>query len=100
MAGGQSMEQRRCRRDKVKCSASFRETGGSAFEVELADISPLGFCMVTFARPAQGTHIWVKLPGLRSLEAVVRHCEGNAHGCEFIQPLHPAVADHLVREWG
>jgi hypothetical protein len=94
------MEQRRVRRDKVKCSASIRETGSGAFEVELADISPLGFRMVTFARPGDGTHIWVKLPGLRSLEAVVRHSDGNVHGCEFIQPLHPAVSDHLVREWG
>lgn len=94
------MEQRRVQRDKVKCSARFRETGGSAFEVELADISPLGFRMISFARPSQGTHIWVKLPGLGSLEAVVRHSDGNAHGCEFVQPLHPAVSDHLVREWG
>lgn len=94
------MEQRRAPRDKVKCHASFRETGSGAFEVELSDISPLGFCMVTFGRPAIGTHIWVKLPGLRSLEAVVRRSDGNVHGCEFILPLHRAVADHLVREWG
>lgn len=94
------MEQRRAPRHKVKAQASFRETGSGAFEVELSDISPIGFCMVTFGRPAVGTHIWVRLPGLRSLEAVVRRSQGNDHGCEFIQPLHAAVSDHLVREWG
>jgi hypothetical protein len=94
------MEKRRSAREKVKGRASFRETGSGAFEVELSDISPLGFRMVTFGRPTIGTHIWVKLPGLRSLEAVVRHGDGNMHGCEFVQPLHPAVSDHLIREWG
>ena len=94
------MEKRRTKRDKLVCRASFRETGSGAFEVELSDISPHGFCMITYARPAIDTHIWVKLPGLNSLEAVVRRGDGNVHGCEFIQPLHPAVSDHLVREWG
>lgn len=94
------MEKRRTTREKVKARASFRETGSGAFEVELSDLSPHGFGMVTFGRPAVGTRIWVKLPGLQSLEAVVRRVDGNVHGCEFAQPLHPAIADHLVREWG
>lgn len=93
-------EKRRVRRDKVKAHARFRETGASAFEVELTDLSNLGFCMTTFGRPGLGTHIWVQLPGLRSLEAVVRRVNGDDHGCEFIQPLHASVSDYLVREWG
>lgn len=93
-------EKRRTAREKVQGQASFRETGSGAFAVELSDIAPHGFCMLTYSRPAVGTHIWVKLPGLNMLEAVVRRCDGNEHGCEFVHPLHAAVADHLVREWG
>lgn len=93
-------EKRRIPRQPVKAHARFRETGASAFEVELTDLSMLGFCMATFGRPALGTHIWVQLPGLRSMEAVVRRANGNDHGCEFIQPLHPSVSDYLIREWG
>lgn len=98
--GPSGADQRRAKREKIKAHARFRETGASAFEVELADLSVLGFCMTTFGRPGVGTHIWVQLPGLRSLEAVVRRVNGNDHGCEFIQPLHPSVSDFLVREWG
>ena len=93
-------EKRRAKREIVNANARFRETGASAFEVQLEDLSPLGFRMTTFARPGVGTHIWVQLPGLRSLEAVVRRANGNEHGCEFIQPLHPSVSDYLVRQWG
>jgi hypothetical protein len=93
-------EKRRIQREKIKAHARFRETGASAFEVELTDLSMLGFCMTTFGRPAVGTHIWVQLPGLRSMEAVIRRTNGNDHGCEFIQPLHPSVSDYLIREWG
>lgn len=98
--GPSGADQRRAKRERIKAQARFRETGASAFEVELADLSMLGFCMTTFGRPGVGTHIWVQLPGLRSLEAVVRRVNGNAHGCEFVQPLHPSVSDFLVREWG
>lgn len=93
-------EKRRAPRRAVKAHARFRETGASAFEVELSDLSMLGFCMATFGRPAVGTHIWVQLPGLRSMEAVIRRTNGNDHGCEFIQPLHASVSDYLIREWG
>lgn len=94
------VEKRRVPRRAIKAHARFRETGASAFEVELSDLSMLGFCMATFGRPAVGRHIWVQLPGLRSMEAVIRRSNGNDHGCEFIQPLHPSVSDYLIREWG
>ena len=60
--------------------------------VELFDLSSTGFRMVTFARPQIGKTIWVSLPGLQPLEAVVRRGDGNNFGCEFARPLHPGVA--------
>lgn len=90
----------RAERKPVRARARFRETGSNPFEVELFDLSATGFRMVSFARPRVGTHIWVNLPGLQSLEAVIRRAEGNDFGCQFVNPLHPSVASHLQTELG
>jgi hypothetical protein len=67
----------------------------TARDAELFDLSSTGFRMNTFAKPAIGKHIWVNLPGLQPLEAIVRRADGNNYGCEFVHPLHPSVAKHL-----
>lgn len=86
---------RRAERVAVKARARFREVGCNPFEVELFDLSATGFRMTTYGRPQIGTHIWVNLPELQSLEAIVRRGDGNDFGCEFVRPLHPSVAKHL-----
>jgi PilZ domain len=86
---------RRSQRMRIAARARFREAGANPYEVEIDDLSATGFRMSSYTRPRAGTRIWVTLPGLQSLEAVVRRSEGNNHGCEFILPLHPSVAAHL-----
>jgi hypothetical protein len=91
---------RRARRAEVNARARFREPGCNPFEVQLFDLSSTGFRMVTYGRPQLGVHIWVTLPGLQALEAIVRRANGNEFGCEFVSPLHPSVAEHLQRQLG
>ena len=86
---------RRAERAPVRARARFREPGFNPFDVELFDLSSTGFRMVTFSRPSIGKAIWVSLPGLQPLEAVIRRADGNNFGCEFVYPLHPSVAAHL-----
>ncbi|MDX2209745.1 MAG: PilZ domain-containing protein [Sphingopyxis sp.] len=86
---------RRSKRVRITARARFREVGANPYEVEIDDLSATGFRMISYTRPRTGTRIWVTLPGLQSLEAVVRRTQGNNHGCEFTQPLHPSVAAHL-----
>lgn len=86
---------RRAERAPVRARARFREPGFNPFDVELFDLSSTGFRMVTYSRPKIGTHIWVNLPSLQPLEAVIRRADGNEFGCEFLHPLHPSVATHL-----
>lgn len=102
MLGNRSIEARkapasarRAERAPVKARARYREPGLNPFDVELFDLSSTGFRMVTFFRPQLGKHIWVNLPGLQPLEAIVRRADGNDYGCEFVYPLHPSVAAHL-----
>lgn len=92
-------ETRRARRAPVNARARFREPGCNPFEVQLFDLSASGFRMFTYGRPQLGTHIWVTIPGLQALEAIVRRANGNDYGCEFIPPLHAAVAEHLQRKF-
>lgn len=92
---GSTPETRRAQRQRISARARFREAGANPYEVEIDDLSASGFRMVSYTRPRAGTRIWLTLPGMQSLEAVVRRSEGNNHGCEFILPLHPAVAAHL-----
>lgn len=86
---------RRSRRARITARARFREAGANPYEVKIDDLSASGFRMISYTRPRAGTRIWVTLPGLQSLEAVVRRSEGNNHGCEFVLPLHPSVAQHM-----
>lgn len=102
MLGNRTIEAKRtptsargAERAPVQARARYREPGLNPFDVELFDLSSTGFRMVTFFRPQIGKHIWVSLPGLQPLEAIVRRADGNNYGCEFVHPLHPSVAAHL-----
>jgi len=86
---------RRAERATVRGRARYREAGFNPFDVELFDLSSTGFRMITFSRPQIGKQIWVNLPGLQPLEAVIRRADGNSFGCEFVYPLHPSVAAHM-----
>ncbi|MBB6427493.1 PilZ domain-containing protein [Sphingopyxis sp. JAI128] len=86
---------RRDERASIDGRARFREAGSNPFDAELFDLSANGFRMFTFSRQAIGKHIWVNLPGLQPVQAVVRRQDGNNYGCEFVNPLHASVADHL-----
>lgn len=94
--GNDSKPQRRAaQRASVSATARLREAGRTPFDVRLSDVSATGFRIETFARLHVGTKIWVSLPDLAPLEAFVRRCDGKIYGCEFLRPLHPAVAEHL-----
>lgn len=86
---------RRSQRARIAARARFREAGANPYEVEIDDLSATGFRMVSYTRPRIGTRIWVTIPGLQTLEAVVRRSDANNHGCEFVLPLHPSVAQHF-----
>ena len=68
---------RRAERAPVQARARFREPGFNPFDVELYDLSSTGFRMVTFSRPQIGKAIWVSLPGLQPLEAIIRRALGH-----------------------
>ena len=86
---------RRAARTVVGITAKLRERGRSTMEVGVLDISTSGFRIQTLFKVQPGHFVWLSIPGLTPLEAVVRWSDKAEHGCEFLQPLHPAVVGHL-----
>ena len=66
--------------------------------VRLEDISQQGFCISWLPDGAIDRPLRVKIPGIQILSAKVCWQRGKALGCEFAEPLHVAVFEHIVRQ--
>jgi hypothetical protein len=90
-------EQRAAQRTGVTLGAGLRQRGASAVTVHIMDLSTTGFRASTHLELMTGTDLWLKLPGLESLQSRVVWMQGHMLGAEFVRPLHPAVLDMVVR---
>jgi hypothetical protein len=85
--------------DRVRLSAEvrLRRSGEHGYQVSVFDLSPDG-CKIEFVtRPAVGSTVWVKFPGLEAVEASVRWIDGHIGGLKFERSLHPAVFKRLAK---
>jgi len=89
-------ESRRALRKAVKMRAQLRDRGTTKFEIDVVDLSLSGFRAETSFSLQPGNTVWLTLPGLAALEAVVAWKDKFRYGCAFFKPLHPAVFDHIV----
>ncbi len=89
-------ELRRALRKSVRMRAHLRDRGQTRFEIEVTDLSESGFRAETSFTLWPGTVVWLTLPGLAALEAVVAWRDKFKYGCAFAKPLHPAVFEHIV----
>ena len=65
--------------------------------VRLSDISQSGFRIAWFPAVDVNRPLRIKIPGMQLLSATIRWRSDNALGCEFDEPLHIAVFEHIVR---
>jgi hypothetical protein len=93
---GDTDENRHALRRAVKMRAHLRDRGTTRFEIDVVDLSMTGFRAQTSFTLWPGTTVWLTLPGLAGLEAVVAWRDKSRYGCAFVKPLHPAVFDHIV----
>ena len=89
-------ESRRSLRKAVTMRAHLRDRGQTRFEIDVTDLSLMGFRAETSFTLWPGTIVWLTLPGLAGLEAVVAWRDKTQYGCAFAKPLHPAVFDHII----
>src|SRR5688500_18846010 len=96
MAGGPKAARRKAERAHVEMGAGLRQRGASGVSIEVLDLSTHGFRASTHLHLLEGADVWLKLPGLEALHARVAWIRGHLIGCEFVQPLHPAVLQMTV----
>jgi hypothetical protein len=92
-------EHRAFTRNGVAITASVREQGGGRQQVEVVDLSQAGFRMRTASFIAPDRILFLTLPGYNQLEARIAWHENEYYGCEFVQRLHAAVYDDIVRRY-
>ncbi len=95
-AQGLEQEARRAARKSVAIRAQLRPPGSDRLAVEVKDLSETGFQIETVYRLTVGSTVWLAIPSLAPLEAVVAWHRDRHYGCRFHRPLYPAVFDHIV----
>ena len=89
-------EARRAARRPVVMRAQLRTPGSDRLAVDVRDLSETGFQIETVYRLKVGAIVWLGIPSLAGLEAVVSWNRDRLYGCRFSRPLYPAVFDHIV----
>ena len=89
-------DNRHALRRSVKMRAHLRDRGQTRFEIEVTDLSQSGFRAETSFTLWPGTVVWLTLPGMAALEAVVAWRDKFKYGCAFAKPIHPAVLEHII----
>lgn len=84
-------------RGGVSIVASIREQGGGRHSVEVIDLSQAGFRMrsASFLLPERA--IYLTLPDYNSLKARIAWNSDAIYGCEFLQRLHEAIFEDIIR---
>ncbi len=68
--------------------------------VRLEDISQSGFRIAWLPGATLLKPLRIRIPGLQMLSASIRWQQGKALGCEFAEPLHIAVFQHILAQVG
>lgn len=91
---------RRSARVPVVAEVQLRRTGATNYRVNILDLSIYG-CRVEFVeRPRLDERVWIKFDQLHALEAVVCWTENFFAGLEFATSIHPAVLQHVLKQFG
>lgn len=94
------IEGRNAPRRRVRIRALVRESGSSRVDIDVVDLSATGFRFESYYRFAPGTRVFLSIPSLQPLEAIVAWQGGSAYGCQFVRPLHKAVFDTIATRFG
>lgn len=90
---------RKATRSTVAFEAQLRLADLSKIKLYVVEISTHGFRAMTPSKLHVGESVYLHVPTLSALHATVRWTNGNACGCEFVQPLYGPVAEHIARQY-
>lgn len=84
-------------RHNLLIGVKLRRPGENWFNARLANLSPTGFRVQSFAKLDMDSTIHVMLPGFDGRKAKVIWTRDHEAGCQFERPLHPAIFEHILR---
>ena len=93
---GSSEPRRRETRHGAPAEVSLRKLGTTAVEARLINISSLGFMAESDAEIEAGSRIWLNLPGLQRVNALVIWARGGRIGGEFSTAIDPLNVLHAI----
>lgn len=86
-------------RGTVSIAAEIREAGGGKQKISVIDLSQAGFRMHCIFLILPDRTVYLTIPGFQSMEARIAWHDGDYYGCQFKQPLHAAIYDHVIRSY-
>lgn len=91
---------RRSARAHVEILCEVRQGTRPWRTARLEDLAPGGFRMARLPEARPEVPLRIRIPGLQLLSARICWMSDGAVGCEFADPLHIAVFEHIVRSAG
>jgi hypothetical protein len=85
-------------RAEVTLLCEVRQGAGPWKRARLDDISQAGFRIAWLPGCDPEAPLRIRIPALQLLTAHIRWQQGKAVGCEFAEPLHVAVFEHIVKQ--
>ena len=92
-----SDNKRKSSRNAVRITADLLVSAGPKFKVAVLDLSQTGFRIETGNYIVPGRKIYISIPGFQSLQARIAWSDRDLYGCEFTQPLHRSIFDHIAK---
>jgi hypothetical protein len=87
-------------RRRVAVRALVREAGSFRVDIDVIDLSATGFRFESVYDFATGVRVFLSVPTLAAMEAVIAWREGSAFGARFIRPMHQSVFEMLADRYG
>ncbi len=88
---------RQFNRGDVRIPCDVREKGYGHHKALIADLSRSGCRIITPMYLNTEKAIFITLPGFAPLEAQIARKQGEEYGCRFMNELHEAIYDHIIR---
>lgn len=92
-----SIDRTKAHRAKLTLLCEARQGTRAWVRVRLDDLSQAGFRITWLPQFSLGMPLRIRIPSMQVLTASIRWHSGKTLGCEFAEPLHVAVFEHIVR---
>lgn len=93
----QTYNHRRYSRGDVHIVAQIREKGYGHHQAKVADLSRAGCRVITPMYLNADNSIFITIPGFNALEARIAWHTRDEYGCRFVNELHEAIYEHILK---